>query len=352
MKVGFILPSTTTGEAGYAKYLKEGLLKRKVQVRQISSPFLKRPNMRIFLGSLMLQRFTNHKDLDLVHNLDNLGPYLFPNHGPVRRVLTVHDIAPVVLPQLHSSLLRFNFKTILPVLIRNSDAVIVPSQATKQDLLHYFSITPEKVEVIPMGIDTSYFYPQKADERVLNKYGINRDYMLYVGTDNPRKNLRNLVISFSHLYQKVDFDLVLVGPINGENLIKFVKHLNPSHELLNRIILPGYVDESDLPVLYSASEAFIFPSLYEGFGFPPLEAMACGTPVIASDNSSISEVVGDAGLLIQDPLNPQEISQSILKLHEDEDLKMKLKEKGLKQVNKFDWDENADKTFQLYQDLL
>lgn len=346
MKVGFIQPATRTGETGYAKYLQEGLLKRRVKIQPITSSFFRKPNIRIFLGSLVLRGFTNPEKMDIMHNLDNLGPYLLPNNTPVRRVLTVHDIAPVVLPHLYSSLVRFNFKNILPVLIRNSDAVIVPSRATKQDLVRYFSIPPGKVEVIPLGIDTTYFYPRHRDERVLKKYGIKGEYLIYVGTDNPRKNLKNLILAFSQLPNQLDLDLVLVGPIHKGNLMKSVPDMG------ERIIFPGYVDEPDLPVLYSASEALILPSLYEGFGLPLLESMACGTPVIASNNSAITEVVGDAGVLIPDPENPPMISRAIQKLCENEDLRLELTRKGLERVNNFTWDNTVNKTLQLYQDLL
>lgn len=354
MKVGFISPLSKTGEAGYAKYLKEGLIEKKVNIMEFTNHFFNRPNVRISLGSLLLKRLIN-KDIDILHNLDNMAPFLFDKCHNIKKISTIHDIAPVVLPSIHSKLMKFDFRFLLPILIKNSDFIIVPSKATKKDIISYFNFEKNNIEVIPEGIETTFFSPKIPKKEILNKYSIYKDYIIYVGTDNPRKNLKNLISAFSTILNDTGHYLVLIGPINKENLIKFVKnHYNSSHcqKLLSRIVMPGYVDYNDLPILYSGATAFVFPSLYEGFGFPPLEAMACGTPVLVSNNSSIPEVVGDAGVYIKDPLDPDEISKSILKVIENDDLRIKLKNEGFIQANKFPWQETVEKTFNLYNKII
>jgi glycosyltransferase involved in cell wall biosynthesis len=354
MKVGFISPSTKTGEDAYGKYLKQGLLEKKVEITEFDNFILNKPNLKIFFGSLMLKRLIN-KNIDVLHNLDNLGPFLFKNCPNIKKISTIHDIAPVVLPDIHNNIMKFDFGYILPILIKNSDFIIVPSKSTKKDIISHFNFEKNNIEIIPYGINTTFFNPKTPKKEILNKYGIPKDYIMYVGTDNPRKNLKNLMRAFSTILNEINHSLVLIGPINKKNLIKFVKKHHNSHysqKLLSRIIMPGYVDYIDLPVLYSGANVFIFPSLYEGFGFPPLEAMACGTPVVASNNSSISEVVSDAGIYIKNPLDQDEISKSILKLIENEKLKTKLKNKGYKRVKQYNWETTTEKTIKLYERVL
>lgn len=172
-----------------------------------------------------------------------------------------------------------------------------------------------------------------------------------MGNDNPRKNLKNLILAYGNSLDNLSQDLVLVGSIDRASLTRFViNHFpNSGHKVLDRLVLPGYVDNSDLPLIYSGASCFLFPSLYEGFGFPPLEAMDCGIPVIVSDNSSLPEVVGEAGVFIKNPLDPDEIANSIHKVLDDKKLQAKLKIKGLKQVQKFRWDETAAQTLKLYR---
>lgn len=354
MNIGLISPSSKTGEAVYAKHLKEGLIEKKVEINEFDNYIFNKPNLRIFLGSLMLKRLIN-KNIDIIHNLDNLGPFLFKNCPKIKKISTIHDISPLVLPDMHSNILKFDFGFILPILIKNSDFIIVPSKATKIDIISHFNLEKNNIEIIPSGIDTTFFNPRIPKKEILNKYGIYKDYIMYVGNDNPRKNLKNLILAFSTILNDTNHDLVLIGPINKENLIKFVKKHYNSHycqKLLTRIIMPGYVDYNDLPILYSGANIFIFPSLYEGFGFPPLEAMACGTPVVASNNSSLHDVLGDASVYIKDPLDPDEISKSIFKVIGNEKLITKLKNGGSKRVKEFSWEKTTKKTIKMYERVL
>ena len=352
MKVLAITPSTHTGEYQYSKYLINGLNRDQVELKLLNNPFFKVPNVKILLGSFIINKMI--KELDIIHNMDNLAPFLFKSNN-IKRIMTVMDIAPVIFPEIHGKVMNFDFQKLLPSMINNSHAIIVPSLSTKNDLINYFGTDKNKIHVIHLGIDKSIFNPKFTNEEVMQKYGIKNKYLLYVGTDNPRKNLKNLIIAFANIYNELPHNLVLVGPINRRKLDNFVKNSHSINcnkkEIMSRIITPGYVDFDDLPFIYSAANALVFPSLYEGFGFTPLEAMACNTPVITSNNSSLKEVVGNAGLYIKDPLDPTEISDSILKLIENDGLSLKLRDLGLSQSDKFPWQKTADKTYDLYKKL-
>jgi glycosyltransferase involved in cell wall biosynthesis len=355
MKIGLIPPATRTGEGRYSDYLINGLKENGINIEILNNPLLiNRPNIKIFMGSFLIKRIIKNRDISIIHNLDNLGPFLIKNNK-IKSILTVHDISPVILPQIHSSIMNFNFKWILPKLIDNCDSIIAISKSTKNDLISKFGVENEKINVVPLGIDNSIFYSRPSSDNILKKYGINHNYLIYVGGDNPRKNLKNLISAFIAIFQDIPHDLVLIGPINKKNLVKIIKshsHLNSCGTILNRIIIPGYVDIEDLPILYSSASALVFPSLYEGFGFTPLEAMACGTPVIVSDNSSIREVVGDVGVYIDNPLDSHEISDKIISVIENNQLMSKLRKNGFIQAQKFSLDLTINKTLKVYNNLL
>jgi len=356
MKIGIIPPITKTGEGRYGEYLINGLKENGFDVEVLdNSILLKRPNIKMFLGSLLFKKILKGKNLPIIHNLDNLGPFLVKqNLESIKTIQNVFDIAPVIMPDIHDVVIKFNFRYILPKLIENSDSVIVSSNSTKKDLILKFGVDKNKINLIPLGVDNSVFYPRSSYDVLLKKYGINHDYLMYVGGDSPRKNLKNLILAFIKIFQDIPHDLILVGPVNKKNIVRIIKsHSNlSSYKILNRIVMLGYVDNEDLAILYSAASAFVYLSLYEGFGLPPLEAMACGTPVIVSKNSSLEEVVGKAGIYLNNPLNLDEISKKILELVNDNKLQKKLINTGFKQINKFKWEHTVNKTINVYEDLL
>lgn len=358
VKIGIIPPATNTGESRYFNNLIDGIGKRRTNVDMhiLNNWTLNNPSRKIFIGSLFIKKIAEKEELSLLHNTDNLGPFLLKNLKKTKVISTVHDIAPVTLPQIHNSIIKFHFKTILPILISNSDKIITDSNSTKEDLLSFFNVDESKVNVIPLGIDSSYFYRRELNNKILDKYNIKRNYILYIGTDNTRKNLNNLLLSFFEIFKKIPHNLVLVGPINKQKIIEFIEknlHSNYSkNEVLNRIILSGFVDQEDLPYIYSSASLFILPSIYEGFGFPPLEAMACQVPVIISNNSCLNEVVQDAGLYIENPLDPKEISEKILCLINDEKLQRNFIRRGLVVSKKYSWDKTVESTVNLYKELV
>lgn len=362
MRVAIIPPTYKTGEWVLSRHLIEGLRARGVDVKILHHFALNKPNTKVFLGSLLLNRLLRNHSISLVHNVDNLGPFLFRHKDSrIKKVLTVHDISPLMLPPQYERIVRdrifrFDFATVLPKLIKNTDLVLVDSYSTMTDLIEKFGVNKEKLNVVHLGVDTSFYHPRSDYSQALNKHNLQPGYLLYVGTDNPRKNLKTLVRAYCNTFQEISEDLVLVGPISENKIRSYVDSSDlPPHlkkEVQERIVLLGYVAYDDLPSIYSAATALVFPSLYEGFGLPPLEAMACNCPVVLSNNSSLREVAGKAGLYINNPLNCEEISGSILEIVNNERLRQRLESRGLEQAHRFSWEITVQKTINAYNSIL
>ncbi|MDP2836336.1 MAG: glycosyltransferase family 1 protein [Methanobacteriaceae archaeon] len=352
MKLAIIPPSTKTGEYVYSKNLIKGLQNTGIDLEIVENQFFRMSNSKILLGSFFINKLVTSGSI--IHNLDNLSPFLLKNNGNNKRIMTVMDIAPVIYPEIHSRLMNVDFKRLLPRMIKNSDIIIVPSVSTKNDLMKHFGTEKEKIRIIPLGIDQSFFHHELISKKSFVKYGIPSKYLLYVGTDNPRKNLKNLILGFENIINQNDHYLLLIGPINRKKLDNFIINnkniMVNKKDLINRIITPGYVKSSDLPSIYSKASALVFPSLYEGFGFPPLESMACKTPVIISDNSSLREIVKNAGIYIKDPQNPSEIANKMQDLISNSEMQKKLGNEGFKQSKNFKWNETIKKTIKVYEE--
>jgi glycosyltransferase involved in cell wall biosynthesis len=230
--------------------------------------------------------------------------------------------------------------------------VIALSEYARNDIVNTYQVSPDKISVIPLAAG-DHFRPIADEEelqRVRQTYGIEGEYMLSVGAIQPRKNLGRLVAAYSHLRDAKPEGklpkLVLAGKCAWlyDETLSAIKEL----ELSDSIILTGYVPESDLPALYSGALCFIYPSYFEGFGLPPLEAMQCGVPVIVGDRTSLPEVVGDAGVLV-DPFDINALAAAIGKVISDSDLRAKLSVQGLARAKLFEWRETARQTLAVYQ---
>jgi glycosyltransferase involved in cell wall biosynthesis len=223
--------------------------------------------------------------------------------------------------------------------VQKADRIVAVSEATAQDLQRISDVSGSRIEVIHNGVDPAY-KPQdsgRAAEYVAGKYGVSKDYVLAVGTVQPRKNLATLVEAWKILRDRTkdQFQLVVAGARGWKNtqLDETIRRLGLTG---NEIRFLGVVPEEDLPVLYSGSGVFVFPSLYEGFGLPLAEAMACGVPVVASNTSSVPEVVGEAALLVS-PTEPEAFAEAILRVRGDDSLRKAMIEKGLSRAACFSW---------------
>ena len=262
-----------------------------------------------------------------------------------RRVVTVHDLTPILFPQWHTREVQ-GYAAELRRTIHQQDLIIADSEATRQDLESYLGVHQSRIRVIPLAA-ASHFQPvsEMAIVEVLARHAIRRPYVLHTGTLEPRKNLVRLLEAFARATQ--DHDLVLVGTKGwlSTDIHETINRL----QITNRVRITGYVPSSDLPAIYAGASAFCYPSRYEGFGLPPLEAMACGAPVITSAISSLPEVVGDAALLI-DPFEIDSIQEALQRLLGDEQLRRSLRQQGFERAQQFSWERTARETVAVYRE--
>ncbi|GFR34433.1 glycosyltransferase family 4 protein [Thermobrachium celere] len=239
----------------------------------------------------------------------------------------------------------------MPQIVQNSDIIITVSNYSKKDIMRIFDVDENKIKVTYLAAD-DYFKP--IDENIckdyLNKkYNINFDYLLYIGGFSPRKNVKSILLAYSRLIKDIKdkYKVVIVGSSKDEH--SFLISLANSLNISENVIFTGYVPYEDLPYFYSGATLFLYPSLYEGFGLPPLEAMSCGTPVITSNVSSIPEIVGDAALLIN-PFDAEQLKNSIEELIHDENKRNSLAIHGYEHSLKFSWNKTAKETLNIYKE--
>ena len=304
--------------------------------------------MLVWLGQLSRLSFRRLvPDAALFHATEHL---LLPLRD-CPTVLTVHDLIFRHLPEHHKPLNRWYLRWALPLFCRRADRIIAVSEATRRDLIAAYDLPPAKVQVIPEAAAPRFQPTSDAMQaEVRARYGLPERYLLYVGTLEPRKNLTRLLRVWTALRRTGEIPpLVLVGA-RGWLIEPFFESLaqNPYRE---DVILPGYIADPDLPAVYGAAAAFVFPSLYEGFGLPPLEAMACGTPVACSNVSSMPEVVGDAAVTF-DPRDDAAMIEALRRIVGESDLRADLRARGLRRAAEFSWARTARETLALYRELL
>lgn len=267
-------------------------------------------------------------------------------------VTTIHDLCPLIIPQVYPFYMPYIFKRNIKNLIKRNSSFVTNSISTKNDLMSLFEIPENQIWVTTLGVSDNFLKPDaKTTINKLKAYKIKFDYFLFTGAMNKRKNLKAIIkafISFKEI-TKSKIKLVLAGRMNwgGSELEKLVINNNIQKE----VIFPGYIKDQDLPAIISGATAVLYISLYEGFGFPALEAMKVGTPVIASNTSSIPEVVEDAGLLVN-PLDNREIVNAMYEISSNVKLRNQCIQKGIKQAKKFSWETTAKKTVEVYQNII
>lgn len=282
------------------------------------------------------------------------SPYAagIPNKGFAKMFVTIHDLVFLRFPEHRGRRLSRYYLKRHRMAVRNVRKIIVPSRATKRDLEFFLKVPASKIKVIPEA-PAERFKVVKVSESRKNKiisryFDPKTQYILSVGTLEPRKNLSKLVEAYSllpHFLQK-EYQLVLAGGRgwNNSRLVKTINNLN----LKDKVILPGFVKDNDLPYIYNKASVFVFPSLYEGFGLPPLEAMACGVPVIASNCSAMPEVLGGGAVLVN-PESEDEIARAIKRIILRPKYREGLKAKGIRQAKKFSWGETARETLKILE---
>jgi glycosyltransferase involved in cell wall biosynthesis len=272
---------------------------------------------------------------------------VFPNYFVqptllrVKKYSFIHDVSYKFFPESISPRNLKYLEEYIPHTIAESSRILTISESSKRDIVRELGVPANKIDIIPPAIDPRHFYrrPKSEVAKLLSKYKLPPDYILFVSTLEPRKNVVGILQAFETLPKTLQakHSLVLVGGKGwrDEGIMAELERLKDLP-----IIRPGYVSDEDLPALYTASSLFVFPSHYEGFGIPPLEAMACGVPVITANNSSLPEVVGDAAVLI-DADNTAELSRQMARVLTDKKLSSELSSTGLNQSKKFSWDKSA-----------
>lgn len=275
--------------------------------------------------------------LDVLHLPHPQLPYVWKPKPPV--VITVHDLSPVLFPQFHNAKRVVFFKYVLPYFLRRADAIIAVSEATKQDVVRLFGVPAGKITVVPNAVDVPKRLPAGKRER----------FILYVGTLEPRKNIPGLLRAFALLKaQGYPHKLVLAG-MKGWGyapIFSLIRKLGLERDVVYR----GYVSEEEKARLLRTAELFAYPSFYEGFGIPVLEAMAQGTPVVTSNVSSLPEVAGDAAILV-DPSRPERIAQGMMEALSPQ-VWARLQGKGFKQAGRFTRKNMIDKTLRVYEGVV
>jgi glycosyltransferase involved in cell wall biosynthesis len=287
--------------------------------------------------------------IEVFHGLDQSGIPLFFKAG--KYVVTIHDVIPLILPWAFPARHRLVLATALARIRRQAEMVIVPSTAAADDVVQFLRVERERIRVIPMGCEPR-FQPAEDPARAAKlrrRYQLPERYILFVGTLEPRKNIHTLLRAFAQLIAEMPQDgpmLVIAGGNGwgGEDYGSTVDAL----KLHRHVRFAGFVEDDHLPDLYRGALLFVYPSLYEGFGLPVLEAMACGTPVITSDRTSLPEVAGGAALVV-DPTRPEALAAAMASLLNDSGLRQVLRTKGLARAQAFTWDAVARQTIAVYR---
>ena len=268
-------------------------------------------------------------------------------------IITLHDIIPLKMPETVSDVFLKVFHNQLPAILKTTSSIITVSEFSKKDICEYLNYPKEKVYVTHLAAEDMYKPLDKSYcKRVLKKrYSIDTDFILYVGGFSPRKNILGLIEAFNLVKSKVKHPLKLV--IVGRHGVSYETYKKRAIELNleSSIIFPGFIETNDMPYFYNASSMLVYPSFYEGFGLPVLEAMACATPVISSSLTSVPEVCGDASILIN-PSNIDDIASAILNIFNDKKLSSLLIHKGLIHSSKFSWKKTAYSTLDAYENTL
>lgn len=276
-------------------------------------------------------------------------PYpVMPPYCPLPTVVTIYDLTMFRNPEHYSAQMLRVFAAPMRHAATRASHVICISECTRRDLVELLGVPEHRTSVVPLGVSSRYAAVPQARDIVRQRFGLQRPYLLFVGTVQPRKNLPRLIRAFAQVVQsgRLDHELIIVGHVGW--LAEESLQAAQAAGVAERVRFLDYQQEELLPALYTAADALAFPSLYEGFGLPVLEAMACGTPVLTSNTSSLPEVAGDAALLV-DPLDTGDIAQGLHRILSDEALRRHLREKGLLRARSFTWRDTAERMVSVFR---
>jgi glycosyltransferase involved in cell wall biosynthesis len=295
-----------------------------------------------------LPRILRRYHIDLLHS----PHFLLPLRRPCASVVTIHDVIYLACKQDLPSLTgRLYYRAMMAASARMADRIITASEFSRDAIVHWLNVAAAKIEVVHSAVSPAFQPIAEASrlDEVRHRYCIDREFILYAGAYKPRKNHAALLQAFQKLVASgVSAQLVLAGPLNeGEGKLK---QLAEELKIPKEVVFTGFVVDSDLAGLYSAAHLYACPSLYEGFGFTVLEAMACGTPVLCSPATSLPEIAGDAALY-SDPRNSEEFARALFRAFTDNELRTQLIEKGHENCRRFSWKQTAQRTLAVYEQV-
>ena len=337
-----VITSTNTPVLSYKEKLAKSLGKYGIRL------VLAKKKLAIDLYKKSFNKQVRQIKPDIIHCTDFLG---LDNKQGIPEIITVYDLSCIKYPQTHPAARVKFFNEYLPPSLEKAQHILTISEFSKQEIIEHFGVKPEKISVSYCGLPAG-FRPHSEEQTmaVLRQYGLHyKKYFLYVGTIEPRKNLEILLEAYLKLPKEIQaqYKLVIIGAFGW----KFESFLEKAKKIDHQqLIMPGYVSESHLQQIVASAYCFLYPSLYEGFGMPPLEAMASGVPVITSDCTSLIEVVGDAGNLLSAD-DTQQWTETIMKLIEDPQKYQRYVEAGLQRATLFDWTASARKTLACFQNI-
>ena len=302
-----------------------------------------------FWESFYLPRLLEKKNVSVFHGPAFMVPLIKRN---MATVVTIHDIVSFIMPDTIPMKYAFYMRNLIKLVSRKADRIISVSHSTKKDLIAWLGVPEEKITVVHQAVSETFYPAENGDggAQIRRRFGIHGRYMLFVGNLEPRKNLSRLMEAFAMARERLGgpIQLVICGKKGWlcSGILKTYERIRRGDDIL----ITNYVNEQDLLGLYQNAEMFVFPSRYEGFGLPALEAMACGAPVITSNVSSLPEITGGAAMLIN-PSDVGEISEAMVKLANCASLRSELKEKGFRQAKLFSWAKTARETLDVYRSL-
>jgi len=292
---------------------------------------------------LYLPHLCKKTGVDLFFNTGSIWP-LLPFRLAKRQLVFIHDVIPLLFPECYYKHTRYYYRLSRAIHLNTYDEILVNSETTKRDLVHHLGVHEKRISVTPLGKDDGFMRIDdiSKNQRVRDKYGLPESYLLFTGTLEPRKNITMLLEAYGNAKARERLKLVITGKKGWlyKEVFETVKRLN----LKERVVFTGFADDPDLPSIYSMAKVFVYPSLYEGFGLPVLEAMACGVPVITSHVPSLRELTGEAAVLV-DPQNVEALAKSIDEVvFSTEQNYKRLSRASVARAANFSWERTAQQT--------
>ncbi len=288
------------------------------------------------------------ENADLFHLPQN--GFRTPKSKTCKIIVTIHDLIPYFLPEVVRPSFLKRFMREMPEIVELADHILTVSELSKKDLIEVLKVDPAKITVVHSAPTESYHPLPESEtkQKLTKKYNLETPFILYAGGLNPRKNVAELIYAYSKICKELpsQAQLVILGS-DGKHLNK-LKLLTESLDLIENVVFPGFVNSNDLPLFYNGADLFVYPSLYEGFGLPPIEAMACGTPVITSNVSSLPEIVGDAAIQVN-PNDTLRMAEAMFQVLTVQNLRDNLIQKGLNHSKFYNWRKNSSRILEVYR---